>query len=331
MTTMLNHRTWSAMPRLVDYAQAIAHYENTTPIRGCPFKLRPAGRRDQKWFSIQKDGHGRVTLGFNWGTPANNTHSEPLITYVPTGEILIGHGRAIVASNRERILKITGIDIRRKQHRDWARASAYIEGKLVTGWFAMPTDGPAIFTSMSAPAYSPTTSTPATPPTAYTRQHVMLNTQPTYTHRLRKGAVPSIMGRMDGFLKYVEVLTRLTSNAPELPLDRQNVPKLDYKDRIAAGIPSGGLATHFWNQTDAVANRVKLFDMIENGEADPELWQNAMYWVAGWTNYFPTLYSTFLHMLREYAMAHYRDEVFEAIRADYGVIVNDRYAKFFRW
>lgn len=322
MTNMLGYRTWCAMPRLKDYKDALDHYENTAPIRGCPNALRPAGRRDQKWFNIAKGEDGRVVIGYHW-LNLESDQRNALITYMPTGEILIGPDN-LTAATRERILKITGINIERAQYHHWAQATHYVDGKAVRGWFAMPKDEPAIFVSRVLP----------TPPTAPRspipeREHVMLNAQPVYRHTLRKGAVASIMGKMDGFLRYVEALTRLTTDRPDWELGMQQVPRMQWMEMQKLGMPRGGLSLYFWKQDEIVANRAKLLEMIEQGEVDPEQWQNAMYWIS--SAHYSMPYRIFVIMLRDYAIAHHRDEVFEKTRGTYGVISRDRYAKYFRW
>ena len=312
MTNMLGYRTWCALPRLKDYKDALDRYENTKPIRGCPNALRPAGRRDQKWFNIAKGEDGRVVIGYHW----LNLSSDPMnavITYMPTGEILVGP-KNLTASSRERILKITGINIERAQYHNWAQATHFVDGKPVRGWFAMPKNEPAIFVSRAASGGE--------------REHIMLNAQPVYKHTLRKGVVASIMGKMDGFLRYVEALTRLTSNRPDWELGMQQVPRMEWMKMQEAGMPRGGLSLYHWKQDEVASNRAKLFEMIEQGEADPEQWQNAMYWVS--STHYSMPYRIFILVLREYAMAHHRDEIFETSRGTYGVISRDRYAKYFR-
>ena len=44
--------TYRAIPMLNNYAEAKQHHDNIVPIRGDQHKLRPVGRRDQKWFNI---------------------------------------------------------------------------------------------------------------------------------------------------------------------------------------------------------------------------------------------------------------------------------------
>jgi hypothetical protein len=321
MTNMLGYTTWRDMPRLKDYKDALDRYENTKPIRGCPNALRPAGRRDQKWFNIAKGEDGRVVIGYHW-LNLESDQTNAIITYMPTGEILIGP-HSLSASTRERILKITGIRIDRAQYHYWALATHYVDGKAVRGWFAMPKDEPAIFVSRVLPI--PPTATKSPIPE---REHIMLNAQPVYKHTLRKGVVASIMSKMDGFLRYVEALTRLTTDRPDWELGMQQVPRMEWMEMRKLNMPNGVLSAHYWDQDKATANRAKLFEMIEQGEADPEQWQNAMYWMS--SIHYSMPYRIFVLMLRDYVMAHHRDEIFEKSRCTYGVVSRDRYAKYFR-
>lgn len=152
----LGWTTTRSIPRLRNYAEAKKWHDDVVPIRGDEHKTRPAGRRDQKWFSIWQ-GHHHEDFEFNRATnqreivnyhyPEGTVHigygsgelkgRSPIVSYLPDGMVLInargGWSNRLGASTRERVACLTGISISTYYYDEWVQASVYDRGVRVRG------------------------------------------------------------------------------------------------------------------------------------------------------------------------------------------------------
>jgi hypothetical protein len=324
----INWKTYNALPRLRSYKDALDHYNNVEPIRGCKDKLRPVGRRDQKWFNIHLEPETqRVHLRYGF-------RQTPLATFTPQGELLIYNKvkydtngaihNALSAACRERIERITGVNVERSQHADWVQASSYINGKLVSGWFRMPEDGEPARIVQSFRANDPNHTT-----------RLLLNPQPTVTHTRKRGVLPSIMARVEPFMQYLEAMARLTTDKPRYEWQTEDnwlaLPKMNHTEMKEKGLPMGALFTRWqtYSGSDQMrANRDRFMELVEGDDNQTENWYVAMTWLASIT-WHPSMEFVRGHM-RDIIHTHYRDELFEEKQGPWGTIAYDRFAKYFR-
>lgn len=135
----LNWKTYNAIPRLANYAEAKRWHDDVAPIRGCTGKTRPVGRRDQPWFSIWETGAGiHVGYGRNEGLSQRQT----LVLYHRSGAIqLHKRNRRSSASDHERRQRLLGTDFRTHQYDTWVRCAWYDRGEKRKGYLPLHCNG----------------------------------------------------------------------------------------------------------------------------------------------------------------------------------------------
>lgn len=156
----LGWTTTRSIPHLRNYAEAKKWHDDVVPIRGDEHKTRPAGRRDQKWFSIWQ-GHHHEALEYNTTTHARETVNyhypegtvhigygsgelkgrAPIVSYLPDGMLLInargGWSNRLGASSQERVACLTGISIYTYHYDEWVQARVYDRGVQVHGYWKL--------------------------------------------------------------------------------------------------------------------------------------------------------------------------------------------------
>jgi hypothetical protein len=297
---MLNWKTYNALPRLRSYAEALAHFNLVQPIRGDANGTKPAGRRDQKWFSIYMRDDKAVCVGGMWN------RDKPLLAYYPDGRVAIE--QHISAACRERIQRIAGLNIQRKSGEDWVAAAAHVDGEEVFGHYPLqlrynsPRKAVFILHENKVPTY--------------------LNPVPVYKHVLNRKAKAEIMPRFKPFMDYVEVMAKLSVNDADISpwtkesRDNPRLPTATVEERREMGMPNRW--TPEW--------QLGFISLIESGET--ENWYKAMTWLSAghWRLLLDEAKLTVMHMVHK----EYRDVLFTKVRADAGKLVYDRYATYFR-
>lgn len=296
---MLNWKTYNALPRLKSYQEALAHWEKTIPIRGDANGTKPVGRRDQKWLNIYMREDKAICIGSMW------RKENPLLAYYPDGRV--GIEQHISASCRERIQRIAGLNIQRRDNEDWVQASVYVDSEAVTGkyplqlrYYNSPRKAFFILHGDSAPTY--------------------LNPVPVYKHLINRQVNAEITARYKPFLAYVEVMSKLSADQP---VDNPQVPTTTFDERKAIGLPVANLNWRYGNSDEALGYLVTMLDSGDTGE-----WYKAMVWMSA--NYWRMYLSDFRNALRDTLYRKYRDVLFTKVRADAGTFVHDRYGRFFR-
>lgn len=71
----------SGITRIFNYEQALAHFNDTKPIRGREVECRPLGHRDRPHFSIK--------LNDNLEIECCDYNAKPAVTFRPNGEVLL--------------------------------------------------------------------------------------------------------------------------------------------------------------------------------------------------------------------------------------------------
>lgn len=295
---MLGTNTYYSLPRLHSYAAALAHFNNVVPIRGDADGTKPAGRRDQKWLSIFMREDKSVCIGSRWNK------ERPLLAYYPDGRVVIESN--IGASCRERIQRIAGLNIQRKNNEDWVFAKAYVDGEEVLGHYPLqlrynnPRKVFFILHENQSPTY--------------------LNPVPVYQHTINRKAKAEITARYKPFVKYVEAMAKLSA---EHPSDNPILPNVSWDECKELGIPEAPLVNRYHTTPET---RARFLSMVDSGE--PEQWHKAMMWLS--RSYWRILLSdaqlNFTHVLHY----HYRDVLFTKVRAKAGQLVQDRYGRYFR-
>jgi hypothetical protein len=307
---MLNWRTFNALPVLRSYAAALKHFEEVKPIRGDADGTKPVGRRDQKWLSIYKrETDKAVCIGSYW----DKGKSRALLAYHPDGRVVIE--RQIGASCRERILRITGLNIHRYNNEDWVHAISHVDGKEVAGQYPLNlgynNDRKVVFILRE-------NDTP-----------IYLNPVPVYKHTINRQEKAKLTKQYQPFMQYVEVMAKLSADPTQYnqwskeSVDNPRLPAITREERDALGIPAKYLYTRFSSDSEGVE---QFLTLVESG--DTENWYKAMVWlqVGHWKILLDEARQKFTHIMH---YAH-RDVLFTKVRVDAGVAVRDRYAQYFR-
>lgn len=302
---MLNWRTYGALPVLRSYAAALAHFNLVQPIRGDANGTKPAGRRDQKWLSIYKrETDNAVCIGSTW------SKERPLIAYYPDGRV--GLEGNISATCRERIQRITGLNIQRRYNADWVHAVAHVDGEEVIGQYKLGLN----YNNKARKAFFILHEN---------KSATYLNPVPVYKHYINKKAKAEVMKPYKPFIDYVEVMSKLSADDTDAGRSRYGetvsnprVPALDYEGRKALGVSHHNLRYSPDGQPE-------FLGLIKSGEA--EQWYKAMIWLS--TGHWRMLLNEARLNMRDIIYQQHRDELFTKARVDAGRCVEDRYGRYF--
>ena len=296
---MLNWKTYGALPRLRNYAEALAHFNHVVPIRGDADKTKPAGRRDQKWLSIYMREDKSVCIGNMWNK------ERPLLAYHIDGRVVIQTN--LGASCRERIQRISGLNIQRKTNNDWVRAVTYVDGAEVVGEYPLnitwQNKREAVFI-LRGDTFSP----------------IYLNPMPVYKYLMNKQAKAKLTKKYKPFMAYVEAMSKLSAYQP---VDNPTLPNVNWDERRELGIPNANLNYRYNNAGEIQAQFLGMVD-----SDDPEEWYKAMVWMSAnhWNMQVSDARIMFMHVVHRY----HRDALFTAVKVEAGKFVHDRYATYFR-
>jgi len=304
---VLNYKTYYDLPILRSYEAALKHFEKVKPIRGDANGTKPAGRRDQKWLSIYMREDKSVCIGSAW------RKEKPLLAYYPDGRVAIETN--IGASCRERIHRIAGLNIQRKNNEDWVAAVSHVDGKEVVGHYPLRlkynSDRKAVFILRE------------------NATAIYLNPVPVYKHTINRKVKAELTARYKPFLAYVEAMAKLSADPTQFgkwdkeSMDNPRIPMVTLDQRDALGIPNKHLYSRYNNHQDTLCQFLTLVD-----SGDTEDWYKAMVWlqVGYWKLLLNEAKTNFMHVVHR----HNRDALFTEVRADAGKMVYDRYAMYFR-
>ena len=304
---MLNWKTYGALPQLRSYAAALKHFETVKPIRGDANGTKPAGRRDQKWLAIYMRGDKAVCIGSMWNK------EKALLAYYPDGRVAIE--QQLSASCRERILRIAGLNIQRKNNEDWVAAVAHVDGSEVLGHYPLKlkynSDRKAVFILRE------------------NATAIYLNPVPVYKHTLNRKVKAEIMPRYKPFMDYMEAMAKLSADPTQFSqwdkesMDNPRIPMVTLDQRDALGIPNKHLYTRYNNHQDTLRQFLTLGDRgdTENG-SKTMVWREVDYWKL----LLNEAKTSFMHVVHR----HNRDALFTKVRAEAGKMVYDRYAQYFK-
>lgn len=187
----LNWTTYRAIPRLTNYTEAKEWHDDTLPIRGDANKTRPAGRRDQKWFSIWEHKNA-IHVGYGGREPE---HRKELVTFEKSGAIVVNPYQYQGASTNERLSKLLGTTFKTYQYDTWVNCLYYENGKLTTGWLPVPRDRPARFVREGDAL-------------------VFVNYSYPVTHKVSREKMKAKLGEYAEFIKYMRGVWKLADGRP---------------------------------------------------------------------------------------------------------------------
>lgn len=115
----LNYKTYYAIPRFKDYAEAERWERDVKPIRGDENQRKPLGRRDQKWRHIKRLEDGSITITDGWG---DFKEEDWYICFRPNGELhLYDVAWGVKATFNEVMQRVTGLTFFTEACRMWVR------------------------------------------------------------------------------------------------------------------------------------------------------------------------------------------------------------------
>lgn len=319
----LNWKTYDAIPRLYTYAEALAHYNNTTPIRGDKFETRPCGRRDQKWFNIWQDDKDKsIHVGYGVGEQSSK---QTIVQYHASGMIsLRQRTRWSSASTNERLQRLLGTDVGTFQYDTWLKCAWYDGGKLRRGWLPLQFNpsrnwnGDDVFSNF---VRGPSTGT------GEKGELVYLNYTYPVTHTINKAALKDILAPFQPFLTYMEGLRKLQGGDRLVFLREVQAEYFGWsegKDWQGNPVPNRPLYLRYGDNPEAARAQVYAW-MADDGLTKYDSWMRAAI-----TLLYSTHHNQHLHTsVRECVLKDHRDKVFDVTTHTDGKRVKDRYRNLF--
>ena len=292
----LSWDTYRSIPMLNNYAEAKAWHDNVTPIRGDQHKLRPVGRRDQKWFNIweTKDaihvGYGRGALD----------QRQPLVSFRKEGSIIVSpHYRG--ASTNERLQRLLGVTFQTHQYDTWVNCAYYDNGEKKRGWLPIVGSGPAMFVREGDSL-------------------TYVNYKYPVTHKINKERMKAFMDEYQPFLAYLSGLRKLQGGerlefSNETRIDAfgvnpsfqgREVPNAPPNLRWGAGVEENRAQLFAWAKSDEPMDQLRAAITLAN--------------MSYWDNPIETF--------KEYVIRTYRQAVLDVVEHRTGTLVRDKLRKF---
>ena len=294
----ISWETFRSIPFLQNYAEAKKWHDNTTPIRGDENKTRPCGRRNQKWFSIW-EADGAIHVGYR--------NSTKLVTFEPSGAIIVPHTLYRGAATHERIGKLLGETFRTHQYDTWVRCYYYDNGKHKNGWMPLRTDTPAVFARQGA------------------SDLVYVNYQFPVTHHVNKAKAKEVLSPFVPFLTYVDGVAKLQGRkSPEF--SRETIAEIfGWRDGPAwAQHPAPNSPPNLVWGNDATRHRDEMFALATSDDHMDQL--RAAITLCHNAHWNTTPRQAFM----EHLMRMRPDDMFDKHEHRDGRLVKDRYRRFMR-
>jgi hypothetical protein len=299
----INWETYRAIPFLHNYTEAKKHHDAITPIRGDENKTRPCGRRNQKWFNIWEAG-GAIHVGYGYGELDKRTK---MVTFEPSGAIIVPHTRYRGAATHERLSKLLGETFKTHQYDTWVRCYYYDNGTHKGGWMPLRTDTASVFARQG------------------THGLVYMNYKFPVTHHVNKAKVKEVLSSFVPFLTYMDGMAKLQGRkSPEF--SRETIGE------VFGWREGGAWATHpapnsppnlVWAQ-DAEQNRDEMFALATSDDPMDKL--RAAITLCHNANWGTTPRQAFM----EHLMRMRPDDLFDKREHREGRLVTDRYRRFMR-
>lgn len=320
----LSWDTLRALPRLRTYKDAAEWEANVTPIKGDKDKLKPVGKRSQKWRHIRKEADATITI-FNGKTP--------IITFYPDDTVNVyGPTYWNKATEHDLIQEILGLRVWTEAHASWVECDG---GKFKLRPSLRPTwnqdqqewgypEGKEhpdnLFKLVDKTSKGPY---PLTRPV-----WVYLNPPKAITHAINRKGAKAVRERYAGYKQYLSAMMKLRRDSkPEFDeyveafddlkeiLERTtgNHPNSTYKPWWL--LPNNPLHSGFDHKMAK-----ELCELMQSDKPEDQhkamLWLTSRNWGEG---------SAFKAMDR-CLMMHHHDEMFKAKEHDEGHKAIDRYA-----
>ena len=294
----LSWMTYRAIPTLRDYNEAKQYHDDIVPIRGDEFKTRPAGRRNQKWFSIW-ESKDAIHVGYGGRGPENN---KPLVTYSKAGSIIVTpcyRG----ASTNERMSRLLDVTFGTHQYDTWARCHYYDNGELKHGVLPLRSDGPNVFVRGEG------------------NNLVFVNYAFPKTHKVNRQKMKAKMMEFSPFIQYLKGLWKLSDGRPTFSEEtRKEAFGMEFcpyrKIDIVGGPPNlrwGG---------DVDEKRAMLFNWAASTDPMDQLRAAITLSYMSYSGANP------IETLKEYVVRTYKEAVLDVVEHRDGKLVKDRLKRF---
>ena len=284
----------SGITRIFNYEQALAHFNDTKPIRGRDVECRPLGHRDRPHFSIQLNDKQEVECC--------DYNAKPSVTFKPNGEVWI-RPQWISASSCAFIEEVLGIGSSQVDYK--------IRIELESGTFVVPKkDGLVIKRD----------------PERGNNYHP-LSVQRNVVHHIKRGVANNVRQQYADILSYAHGYFKLEAKMPSDEEQREmfgtkqvvneyadgsryeyevlNVPRLEYSN------PEDVDAFVAMMRSDEPMNQYKAIVAlrIQNGS-----WRSEK-----------RSYKEVLQVIDRMILTMHKDEVFKEVEVPAGVVRKDIY------
>jgi hypothetical protein len=299
----INWETYRSIPLLQDYAAAKKWHDSLVPIRGDEYKTRPAGRRNQKWFSIW-EAEGAIHVGYGCGPLDKRTK---LVTFEPSGSIVLTPSRHRGAATHERLSKLLGETFQTHQYDTWVNCAFFDNGVYRRGWLSLPNEQPAIFMREGP------------------NDLVFVNYKFPVTHHVSKDKAKEVLRPFVPFLTYLEGIAKLQGRAlPEFSQETK-AEVFGWRDGPAwSAYPAPNLPPNLFWGSEVDRYRADFFDLATSDDHMDKL--RAAITLCHNTQWGQSARQGFMDQL----MRSRPNDIFDKVEHRNGKLVKDRYRRFVR-
>jgi hypothetical protein len=295
------------VPRLLDYAEAVAHEASIKPIRGRSVELKPIGDRRNQHKTIRKNPDGSI---------ACRLHSTDVVTFHEDGRIEVCWGGYVTQTTSSFISKLLGTSTALQHSHAWimAQHNGGNTTSTITGDYAMHPTEPNILRRIE--------------PVDKTRPWIrpaplhFENPMPVITHRINRAGANRARKQYKAFKDYIVRTMRIRDEG----FSTQEFGEVFGWVDEGRGLPRYPHLSQYTRQ--------ELLELAKSEQNQDHYtlslilaWEKRKFSFSG--GFFKQQLKAMLGGLDEYILREHRDECFDEVRVPAGEIQKDPYKKFF--
>lgn len=297
------------VPRLLDYAEAVAHEASIKPIRNRSPEIKPIGDRRNQHKIIRKNPDGSI---------ACRLHRTDVVTFHPDGRIKVCWDGYVTQTTSSFISELLGTNITIQHTRAWISAQ-HNDGNTtptstITGSYAMHPTRPNVLRRGE--------------PVDKTRPWIrpaplhFENPLPVTTHRINRAGANRARKQYKAFKDYIVQTMRIRDEGFSAQEFGETFGWIDEE----RGVPRYPHSSQYTRQellelakSEQIQDHYKLSLILAWGTRKFSFSEG----------FFKQQLKTMLDKLDEYILREHRDECFDEVQVPAGEIQKDPYKKFF--
>lgn len=290
------------LPRLLDYAEAVAHEASIKPIRNRSPEIKPIGDRRNQHKTIRKIWCGSI---------ACRLYGTDVVTFHPDGRIEVCWGGYVTQTTWSFISELLGIDITLRHTRAWITAQHNNGNTTTTGHYAMHPREPNILRRGE----------PVDKMRPWTAPLHFENPVPVITHRVNRAGANRVRKQYKAFKDYIVQTMRVRDDG----FSTQEFGEVFGWIRKEQDQPRYPHSSQYTRQE--LLGLAKSEQIQDHYTASLILaWWS---WGSATGGSFKPRLEAMLGMLDECILREHRDECFDEVQVPAGEIQKDPYKNFF--